>query len=286
MALAGCGSAQNSPSAGTPNPSSSNPPGSTDVKLSDEVVAHGMLMQVNATAPVQLCVGAVAESYPPQCGGPTVVGQVDWDAVKTERASGVTWSAGEVWAIGRFAPQTGKAGTFTLTQPIQQKPPAGIAQPSPGQPDFPQLCEDPYAGGGSKSVGGPEADTNALTAALPTLDGYVSSWVSDGSSLFNVLVTGDAAAAQRELRKVWKGGLCVEQRDLPTEADMTAAQDAVGKQSKDLGLLTVGGDSLGTLGVEATFVDAATRARILEIVRPWLTPDQVRISSAIQPLPR
>lgn len=214
------------------------------------------------------------------------MGEVDWDAVKTERASGVTWSSGEVWAIGRFAPQAGKLGTFTLTQPLQQKPPAGMSLPSPGQTDSPQLCKDPFADGGDKNVSGPEADSNALTVLLPTLDGYVGSWVSDGSSLFNVLVTGDAAAAQRELRKVWKGGLCVEQRDLPTEADMSAAQDALGTQGKDLGLLTFGGDSLGTLGVEATFVDATTRARIVEIVRPWLTADQVRISSAIQPLPQ
>lgn len=199
--------------------------------------------------------------------------------------NGSVWTDRSVWAVGRFDPDAGETGTFTLTQPIQKDPPRGLPQPSPDRADFPQLCDDPYAGGGSTSGGSPE-DTNPLTTLLPALDGYIGSWVSDGSSLFNVLVTGDADAAHREIRTVWKGGLCVEQRDLPTEADINAAQEALAEQATDLGLLTYGGSSQGAFGVEATIVDAATRERILEIVRPWLTPDQVHISGAIQPLPQ
>jgi len=287
-ALAGCGSTQNSPPAATPDPSSSAPSGSPDVDLGSEVVAHGMLIQKGSTAPVQICIGPVLTSYPPQCEGPTLGGEFSWDGLGPKRQNGIVWTDAEIWAIGYFDPDAGETGAFTLTQPLRTDPPAGMpqTQPSSGQADFPQLCEDPYAGGGSKSGGGPEADTNPLTTLLPTLDGYVGSWVSDGSSLFNVLVTGDAAAAHREIRKVWKGGLCVEQRNLPTEADITAAQEALGKQAKDLGLLTFGGDAKGSLGVEATFVDATTRGQILEIVRPWLTPDQVHITSLIQPLPK
>ncbi|WP_353952014.1 hypothetical protein V6K52_00830 [Knoellia sp. S7-12] len=283
-ALAGCGSERPDPRAGEEPSASVSTPNDQVIDPDETLVASGMLMQRTADGPVELCVGGVAESYPPQCGGPTLVGEIDWDTLTPERASGVTWSNGTVWAIGHFAPQTGKLGTFTLTQPLQQKPPAGISLPSPGQAGFPQLCEDPYADGGSKRVSGPEVDTNALSTLLPTLDGYVGSWVSDGSTLFNVLVTGDAAAAHREIRTVWKGGLCVEQRDLPTEADITAAQEALSTQSREIGLLSTAGDSQGSLDAQATFVDAATRARILEIVRPWLSPDQVRITSAIQPL--
>lgn len=41
----------------------------------------------------QLCLGAIAESYPPQCGGPEIAGW-DWDTVDGEEsASGVTWGA-------------------------------------------------------------------------------------------------------------------------------------------------------------------------------------------------
>lgn len=244
-----------------------------------------MLMQRSSKAPVEICIGGVLTSYPPQCGGPTIAGAFSWDTLKPERSQGITWTNDSVWAVGGFDPKVGPTGTFTLTRPITTTAPAGMPQPSPAERDFPQLCKDPYAGGGSKSDGGPEADTNPLTALLPTLDGYAASWVSDGSSMFNVLVTGDAAAAHREIRKVWKGGLCVEQRDVPTEAEINAAQEALGKQGKDLGLLSSGG-SVGSLEVEATVVDAAIRARILAIVEPWLTPDQVRISSSIQPLPQ
>jgi hypothetical protein len=61
-----------------------------------EVHAVGTVLQVDDDAP-QLCLGAIAESYPPQCGGPEVVGW-DWEAVEGEEsASGVTWGAYAVW---------------------------------------------------------------------------------------------------------------------------------------------------------------------------------------------
>lgn len=283
-ALAGCGSeVHNTPPVASPTASTPGSSPNPDVDLSREVVAHGMLMQRTSTTPVELCIGPVLDSYPPQCGGPTIAGEFAWNGLSPERSQGITWTQDSVWAVGRFDPGAGTAGTFTLTQPIRRTPPAGMHQPTPER-DFPQLCDDPFADGGSTSVRGPEGDTNALMALLPTLDGYAASWVSDGSSLFNVLVTSDAAAAHREIRKVWKGGLCVVQRDVATEADITAAQEALGRQGKDLGLLS-DGDSKGSLEVEATLVDAATRARILAIVEPWLTPEQVRITSSIQPLP-
>lgn len=284
--LAACGSeVRNTPPGASPDTSSSTTSANPDVDLSREVVAHGALMQDSPSAPVEICIGGQLDSYPPQCGGPAIAGEFSWDGLAPERAQGITWTNDSVWAVGRFDPKAGPTGTFTLSQPLRKEPPAGVTQAPADRMHFPQLCKDPYAGGGSKGAGGSGADTNPITTLLPKLDGYVTSWVSDGSSLFNVLVTGDPATAFREIRKVWKGGLCVERRDAPTEADVSAAQEALGKQGKDLGLLTSGG-SMGSLEVEVTVVDAATRARILEVVRPWLTPAQVRISSSIQPLPQ
>lgn len=44
-----------------------------------------------------LCLGGVAESYPPQCSGPPIEGW-DWTAVEGEEtASGVTWGLYAVW---------------------------------------------------------------------------------------------------------------------------------------------------------------------------------------------
>ncbi|MEI5585117.1 MULTISPECIES: hypothetical protein [unclassified Agromyces] len=61
-----------------------------------EVHAVGTVLQLDEDAP-QLCLGAIAESYPPQCGGPEIAGW-DWDGVEGEEsASGVTWGAYAVW---------------------------------------------------------------------------------------------------------------------------------------------------------------------------------------------
>jgi hypothetical protein len=63
--------------------------------LPAEVTAVGTVLELDGTP--MLCLGAIAESYPPQCSGPTVVGW-DWAAVEGEEtASGVTWGAYAVW---------------------------------------------------------------------------------------------------------------------------------------------------------------------------------------------
>ncbi|WP_404386573.1 hypothetical protein LL946_08370 [Knoellia locipacati] len=281
-----CGQAQQ-PGGGSSTPRTSTPaPTSTVVDTTDELVASGLLMQDSPTSPVELCVGGVAESYPPQCGGPRLDGDVDWEALRPQRASGVTWTEGAVWVVGRYSPATGRpgsaGGTVTLTRPVSLTPPAGVTLPSESPVTFPQLCDDPYAGGGRRGAGSPEEQAQ-LSERLTALDGYVGSWVSDGSSMFNVLVTRDAAAARAELRRVWPGGLCVEQRDLPTEADVRAAQDALATRVP--GLLGSGGDAMnGRLDVQVTVLDAPTRDLILTTVRPWLSERDVRIMSAFQPL--
>lgn len=286
--VAACGQAQPTDGGSSPSTSRTPAPAPTSVVIdpADEVVASGLLMQDSPTSPVELCVGGVAESYPPQCGGPRIVGDVDWEALRPQRASGVTWTEGAVWVVGRYSPATGRpgtgAGTVTLTRPVSLTPPAGVTPASESPVTFPQLCEDPYAGGGRRGAGSPEEQAR-LSERLTALDGYVGSWVSDGSSMFNVLVTGDAEAARAELRRVWPGGLCVEQRDLPTEADVRAAQDALA--TKVPGLLGSGGDAMnGRLDVQVTVLDAATRDLILATVRPWLGEGDVRMTSAFQPL--
>ncbi|GAB3175829.1 hypothetical protein GCM10027059_49830 [Myceligenerans halotolerans] len=73
--------------------------------------------------PPELCLGGVASSYPPQCGGPEIAGW-DWDAVESESAQDTTW--------GEYAVEgTWDGETFHLTQ-------AG-ATPD----EWPELPEDP-----------------------------------------------------------------------------------------------------------------------------------------------
>ena len=51
-----------------------------------DVVGQGMVLQVGDAAPV-FCLGAIAESYPPQCTGPELV-DWNWDAVDGEETGG------------------------------------------------------------------------------------------------------------------------------------------------------------------------------------------------------
>jgi hypothetical protein len=101
VTLAGCASA----------PGSSGSAGSARFPqpvATDEVVGQGTVLQKGDTRP-ELCLGAVAESYPPQCSGPPIVGW-DWAAVDaSESAAGVTW--------GSYAVTGTWNGTeFTVTQ--------------------------------------------------------------------------------------------------------------------------------------------------------------------------
>ena len=85
--LAGC--------ATTTAPGSDGPGSSVDldaIPAPGEVIGQGTVLQKDGEG-AQLCLGAVAESYPPQCTGETLAGW-DWDAVDGEEsASGVTWGA-------------------------------------------------------------------------------------------------------------------------------------------------------------------------------------------------
>jgi len=57
-----------------------------------EVQGQGTVMQLGDATP-QLCLGAILESYPPQCSGPEIDGW-DWEAVDGEERSGdATWGA-------------------------------------------------------------------------------------------------------------------------------------------------------------------------------------------------
>ena len=281
IALAGCGSASDAPGASATD----DDPGRPLVRIvesGEELVAHGILMQTQPGR-VEICVGAVAESYPPQCGGPVLLGDFSWEDVTPERSGTTTWTTDPLYAVGTYDPDDGEDPSFTLTQAVSVDPPPGYAVPSPQEPGFPQLCEDPYRDG----VDGPpeQAEQDALGAALEELDGYVTSWVSDGSHLYNVVVTGEADDAHGRLREVWSGGLCVVQRDLPTQEQLRAAQEALSARFEELRLISSGsGGVTGLLDVEVVMTDQPTVDAVLQTVSPWLTPEQVVITGALRAL--
>lgn len=269
--LSACGSATVEPGA-----SLSGSPSLSEVEL----VGLGMVMQRSPDADVELCLGGVAASYPPQCSGPRLAGAFSWDDVESEESGGVRWTNDAYYGVGHYAKAP---NTFTLTRPLSADPPEGLAPRANEARDFPQLCEDPFRGGDEGYSDPDFALQNTFQERLETLPGYVESWVSDGERMFNVIVTGDAAQAHATLREVWPGGLCVEQRDAPTAADIEAATQALSEHAEELQLQSWGGQ--GTMSVDLLLADDEFVARIHEIVEPWLTPDQVRITGALQPLP-
>jgi hypothetical protein len=107
LLLAGCASGQPAGDAGdgvTIDPA--QPPAT--IAADGEVTGQGTVLQAEGE-PVNLCLGAVMESYPPQCSGPEILGW-DWTSVEgQETASGVTW--------GTYAVQgTWDGERFTMTQ--------------------------------------------------------------------------------------------------------------------------------------------------------------------------
>ncbi len=107
------------------------PPGAA---AEGEVLGIGTVLQRDGAAP-SFCLGPVAESYPPQCGGPAIVGW-DWDAVDGEEsASGVTW--------GAYAVQ----GTWDGTRLTVTRPPILLALYDPMRDEPDPRLDDPRNAG-------------------------------------------------------------------------------------------------------------------------------------------
>ena len=296
LALAGCGSLT-APGTGTtstqgPTGTSSDPT-VTIVDPSAALVTRGIVLQKTVDSPAQLCVGAVAASYPPQCGGAVLAGEFSWDDVVSEEAGGVRWSADPYYAVGYLDLAGGAQGTFTLSRPLSTDPPEEFDPPTAEVIDFPQLCQDPTVDvpdveQPARTAGREGMDEEqALLALAPTLDGYVVLYVSDGGPTMNLVINqdGDLQAARANAREVFHGPLCVEQRDLPTESDVLAAQQALHDGYDDLHILSSGGSGVsGLLTVDVLVADQQTVDGIHEAVAPWLSPDQVTIWSIFQPL--
>lgn len=78
-------------------PGASDPGGDVPANPTD-VVGAGMVLQAGDKAP-ELCLGAIMESYPPQCSGVELTGW-EWAADDGSENSGdVTWGSYAVWGV-------------------------------------------------------------------------------------------------------------------------------------------------------------------------------------------
>jgi hypothetical protein len=177
----------------------------------------------------------VAESLPPQCGGPPITNW-DWAGLAgAESIGGTTW--GDYVVVGSFD------GTrFTLTRPAVT-PEEYDGPPPTGEPDPSLRTPCPEPDGGWQVVDDALATTAALDRTIARarrLPGFAEVWLDQSVNeadperepeamndpeklVLNVRVTGDTADARRTLREVWGGALCVSSARR-TAAELRAIQ--------------------------------------------------------------
>jgi hypothetical protein len=152
----------------------------------------------------QLCVN-VDDPYPPQCGGADINGW-NWDAVAGEESSGgTTW--GDYIVFGTFDGETLTVSRTAVLADQYTGPPL-LRLPDP----YTTQCPEPP--GGWTDVN-PATATNAALhqayAVAEQLDGYATVFADPHPqyTILNVLVIGDLDTAERAVREVWGGPLCV-----------------------------------------------------------------------------
>ncbi|MGB4776962.1 hypothetical protein [Microbacterium sp.] len=244
----------------------------------------------------ELCVGGVAQSLPPQCGGPLLIGWdwSTWDG-QFEEVSGVRW--GEFVVTGDYTVGSSEADAGTFT--VAEVRPATADDHSGSEPsDFGTPCPEPEGGWRvlDESTTTPEA-RDEVFARAEALEGYSVSWVDQSPNpaaaaeqpdewamndpaltIVNVAVVGDTAAAEAALREVWGGMLCV------TTAECTAAElDAVAEEvvsSSVPGFLGGGRNGIDeTIGVWVVYDDGTLQSRYDQQYGPGV----VEVQSALVP---
>ena len=266
LVLAACGSEQGStvtdPAGEASAPASSGATMPTSVAADDvEVIGVGTVLDAGRP---ELCLGPVAESYPPQCSGILVEGW-DWRQVR-----GTFESSGETRWGGYAVTGTYDGTTLTLTQE-----PVSSALYDPAAPEVDPLvtrCPEPEGGWQVVDRGAVRyEDQDAALSAAMQLPGYAGSFVdqaqllqqpdssiapADASqTIVNVLVTEDAAGAEKILRGIWGGALCVAMAEHP-EQELIAIQDGL----QNLPGLLSSGAQLDAIQADVVWDDGSLQA--------------------------
>ncbi len=227
-----------------------------------EVRTSGLVTVIDAGTGPQLCLGAVAESYPPQCGGPAVA-DFDFGEVGAEKAAGVTW--GSYALMGTF-----DGTTFTVTNSIPAALYDTVAPPE--EQPLGAACETPATTDTAMTT---PADLDSTLAAASALPGYATAWLT--GSTINVAVTDDAAGAESALRATWGGELCVTTVE-KTDADLNAINQEL-QAALGTSLLTSGSFAPDSLDAQVVFDDGSIQDWADTIYGAGL----VRVSSALLP---
>ena len=277
LLAAGCGEERNAEAGHPPATPSASP--SAPGRL---VTTGGPVTVLDDGDGTELCLGGFRASYPPQCGGPRLVGW-DWSehTGDFERSEDMRW--GEFVVTGRFEPKT-QTMTPTEVVPADQFSPSGGGS-SDEEDRFASVCPEPDRGWPNPPSATPAAAHRAALQARQ-LDGYAGAWldpVPDDSTdrgsvwVLNVRVASDPEATERRLRQLWDGALCVVRAERSLR-ELIRIQD----QYDDVaGVLVTDSDVIaGKVQIEVVWDDGTLQREADERYGDGL----VEITSALQPV--
>lgn len=190
--------------------------------------------------PTEVCLGGVATSLPPQCGGPRLVG-FNWNEHRGHFEEGAGVKFGGFLVEGRY-----DGTVFTVTKVVPQ---SDFKEPDADvdallEERFKTPCPEPDGGWRVLDPSRTTDETQEQTfIAAEKLPGYAEAWVdqsrnpADGTenheamndprlSTINVRVTKDLAGAEEKLRTIWGGALCVSKAER-TDKELRGIQEAM-----------------------------------------------------------
>ncbi len=228
----------------------------------------------------QLCLAGVAESYPPQCSGPDIVGW-DWSSLEAESASGTTW--GDFTVVG-----TWDGDTFTLTE----APTDAVYDDTATTDDLATPCDEPADGwrvvdAATATDEGQQAAV-AYAQAQPDFAGlWVDQSINPSSDelglndptklVLNVRFTGDLDRHETALRSRFGGALCVSEAER-TEAELRTIQAEV---FASVDALSASTDIVrGVVEIGVVVVDPSVQAELDETHGPGV----VELVGALRPI--
>lgn len=262
-------------------PGNGGAPGGDGPKQGDTYEATGMVLDDGST--VELCLGAVQESLPPQCGG-IPIANWDWDdAPNEETAAGITW--GTYHVVGTF-----DGTTFTVTEP----PAEPTYPPDEGPMESP--CLEPEGGWQPSDPSRiSQGDLDAAVAAARRSPDHAGVWVTyleepvtennatPDNILLNVAFTSNLAEHEAELAAIWGGPLCVVEHELPLD-ELLKIQKQLQEiaQRHDIDFLFSSTDErLGIVEIGVVISNEAFEQELAERFGPGV----VDVQEALKPVP-
>ncbi len=221
LALVTAGCAQGAPAEPAPTSTTTSTP-TASPGHDGRLLGRGTVID-DGSGPV-LCLGVVLQSLPPQCDGGVALVDWRWPERGVERQAGTTW--------GEFS----VVGTYDGRRLRVEKTVAPTSRPGSGRESFDTPCPEPPGGW---QVPDParatQEDQDRAFRLAERRTGYADAWVEElstpgdpATTVLNFSFTTDLAGAERALRAVWGGPLCVSKGER-THAELAAIHSALRK---------------------------------------------------------